>query len=579
MQLTLLLPALLAAIVPISTSAQMLQGAQCTPMVYNGSYCNSFINYYVYLPSDTSFTAQDKIVQVQYQLASELDTVDPVCVQDLRRLACAAAYPVCNTTTAGQTTGTAQILCQSSCQATLDRCQPAAQKLLDNAGVQLLQTTLNSCKQLSNLDPEPLAADGQCIDSFNPAASPGLAAAAPAPAASSGNTTMAPCPAFFLPQTSSGNKNCNPENNCCVPCPVQDYIYPVGQFNIAVVFTQIASLVSALLAAYVVLSWSVLPGRRQHPGDIVLHFTIAVMLWQACVLFLAGNPRRIQCHDAVTVATASNNLLCGIQGALLMCTVHAAVMWGGYMIFNLHATIVWRSSFFERIKPIGVTFCWGLPGVFTFIPFLLSQVDAVTGVTCIISSDKANMLFFSIQAVIVVPSFFLNIATMIHIMIVARRQSSSNLSGGYSSNGNSGNGYEGKPVSARRQMLQLLKLNWRALALGLVFVVTYSAYVAFFNVVVVPLSSTTAQTPWVQAWVACIALGGSQNECSAKFSSNIPTFSLIIISAIVSSSVGLWIFIIFGFNLQIIYDWMNWFDDLRSGRLRKSAAQEEPEWR
>ncbi|KAI8846690.1 hypothetical protein BC829DRAFT_398005 [Chytridium lagenaria] len=537
------------ASIPLQAQAA-LQGSTCTPRQYTGSICKDFINYN---------TAGVLAGQARSELSVQgyIDTIKatgvnaiPVCFDKLQALACGLEYPQCTAS------GSTQVVCLSTCRDAIDTCAPLIRNAIPANGaalVDLLVSNLHNCTKLTTANAEPYAPAGQCL--------------APVKAASANGNNQLPLP---LPSRTSSvaNKNCN-EGGCCVPCPVQDWVYPSGQFSTAVVLSRIASGISALLCGYVVLSWAVLPGRRQHPGDIVLHFAIAAMIWQACALFLLGNPKRIQCADDVTVSTASNNLLCGIQGALLMCSVHATVFWAGYMIANLHATIVWRSNIFERFKPLGVTLCWGLPGIFTFLPFLVSNVDAVTGLTCLIASKDANKLFFSVHAVIVIPSFFLNLGTMIHIMIVARR-TSSNMSGGYSSNGYSGNGYsgDGKPVSARRQMLQLLKLNWRALFLGVIFIVTYVTYVIFYQVVVTPLANTDNNTVWDQG------MDGMTIS---------PVSPLIIVSACLVSSVGLWLFIIFGFNLQILYDWVNWFYDTcgagRKSRAQAKYAQDEPEWR
>jgi hypothetical protein len=209
-----------------------------------------------------------------------------------------------------------------------------------------------------------------------------------------------------------------------------------------------------------------------------------VLLWQISTLFAVGNPSKIQCADAVTVSSAANNVLCGIQGVILMISVNATVMWASYMIFNLHATIVWRSSVFERFKPLGVIVCWGLPGISTLVVFWVSKVDATTGLVCIISPEKANVLFFSFQGVFGISAFLINFATMAHIWILARRSSSksiSSVSGAGTSENSSHTAFEDEtkdltPVSSRRQILLLFKLNWRALLLGFYYIMTYATY-------------------------------------------------------------------------------------------------------
>ncbi|KAJ3289269.1 hypothetical protein HDU76_007556 [Blyttiomyces sp. JEL0837] len=541
-----------------------IAGTACQTNTYTGAVCPANVMTYQTAVPPANYATIDTLLKTQLAALEQIKGTP--CAEALVALACTSVYPAC-------VNGVTQTPCLASCQEVYATCAPTFGPI---GRMNDLTLALGGNCTIIPTAPtaEPWGKDGSCYKSA---------------------VIDKDVAAFFkkskIANAVATQNNCA-SNNCCVPCPVQDYFYPVGSFEASVLYVEIGNGISALLAGYVVLSWAVLPGRRQHPGDIVLHFSIAVMIWQACAFFLYGNPKRVQCADETTIATASNNTLCGAQGALVMCAVHAAVMWAGYMICNLHATIVWRSSVFERYKPLGVILCWGLPGIFTFIPFLLSSVDGLTGVTCIISPDKANYYFFSVQALVVIPSFFLNIATMIHIMIVARRSGSSNMSqsrsgNGYSSQNQSGNGYSGgnsvKPLSARRQMLQLLKLNWRALFLGLVFITTYVVYVTFFNLVVAKIATTNSNTPWVQAWTQCIVtkstnmtINDAQNACAGDFSSNLPSFAMIVTSNVIVSTVGLWIFFIFGFNLQILYDWGAWFEDMFSGRRGK---MDDTEWR
>ncbi|KAJ3413389.1 hypothetical protein HDV05_008100 [Chytridiales sp. JEL 0842] len=545
-----------------TTSAQQVPPT-CTPNTYTGTICPSTVMtaYQLATPPDLQVST-DQTLNQTLSVLGPVRALSPTCFDALQAFACGLAYPSCNQ-------GTTQLICKSSCEQALAICTPVFAQI---GQTEQLRAAVN-CDRVSALNPIPLGVDGQCLVPVGLAPS----TAAAGTTTPSSNTTIS-CPAPFLPRTSTAfNKNCNKQTNCCLPCPVQNFVYPVNSFRTVVLAINIGQGISALLCAYVVLSWAVLPGRRQHPGDIVLHFSIAVMIWQSCTFFLMGNPKRIQCADDVTVSTASNNTLCAFQGAVIMTAVHATVLWAGYMIWNLHATIVWRSQIFERFKPLGVILCWGLPGVFTFIPFLLSNVDATTGITCLVEPAKANTFFFSFQAPVVIVSFFLNIATMIHIWIVARRSTSMNSSSNnnYSSNG----GSTSKPISARRQMLQLMKLNWRALFLGLVFLITYITYVIFFNIVVAPISNTSAETQWVKDWVLCmVTTNADQNLCAERFKEYIPAFGWIVVANVCIASVGLWIFVIFGSNLALLRDWGVFLTD-GWRRKGKNRVEDNVEWK
>ncbi|KAJ1568728.1 hypothetical protein HK405_014503 [Cladochytrium tenue] len=569
-RLLLMLLLLAAVAAPVAAQTAVTQGQACTAVAYNGTVCPASIMTYKTAVPVANQTSLDSYLASSTAALAAVKALDSTCYTAILTLACMDAFPVC-------VNGTAELPCYHSCTDVIAACTATLSPL--NL-LTTLESSLNNCTSVSSLDAEAYPTE-KCQ---SPASIP--------TAASSSNTTTTntTCPKFFLPNTgTTTTSNCAP-NGCCVPCPVNNYFYPVGAFETSVLVFKVGNGVSCALAAFIVLSWSTLPGRRRHPSDIVLHFAVALMIWQACAMLLYGDSRRIQCHDSVTVSTASNNLLCGIQGAFVMYTVHAAILWGGYMMANLHATIVWRSSVFERYKPLGIVLCWGLSGVFTFLAFLLATIDATTGVTCLITPDKANYYMFSIQAVIIVPAFFLNCATITYIVVVARRATSSanglgSSSGGQGSMGGQGSGSAGadagqpkKTISQRRQVLLLLKMNWRALLFSLVYVAIYTTYVVFFNVIAVRMATSTWATPWVQSWTACIILDSgtnddAQNNCAAKFAGEVPSFALIVFTNLLISWIGIWLFLIFGLNLQIVYEWHDtvteWF-----ARFRRRPEQQ-----
>ncbi|KAI9344219.1 hypothetical protein DFJ73DRAFT_840638 [Zopfochytrium polystomum] len=551
---------------PLVEAATAIQGTQCTAYSYNGTLCPASVMTY----STSVPTANQAATEAA--LSSNLGLVqiakeDTNCFNSLVALACAAAFPQCDK-------GVTKIPCKSSCQTAVSTCSAFAQaKNL----VSVLNAAVQNCEQLSSADTEPLP-DTNC-----------LAPAVIAAAATNGTTTTpttttsipSVCPKFFKPASNlnfTSNPNCA-ASGCCVPCPATNYFYPSGKYDAVVTMDIVLNLISSTLMAYVAVSWSVLPGRRTHPGDIVLHFSLANMVWHSCHYFLLGHPQRIQCADEVTLATSSNNVLCGVMGAILVLAINAAVYWAAYMIFNLHATIVWRSSIFERFKPLGVVFCWGVAAVFTFIPLLLNKVDASSGFACVVAPDSANLLLFTMTGIFAFPAFFINTATMIYIIVVARASTTSQ--GGTQGSSWNANQDGVKPVSARRQILSLLKLNWRALLLGLTFILAYTTYFIFFNLLVIPNSNVNSTTPWVQEWSACVLSStaatnqDTQTECANKVAKqNVPAYGLLVFANIITSTVGTITFFIFGANLQVLQDWILQFQRCCGGGRRRSQADE-----
>ncbi|KAI9344215.1 hypothetical protein DFJ73DRAFT_840615 [Zopfochytrium polystomum] len=536
-----------------SRAQTLTQGSTCAEAPYSGSACpSSIMNYQVAIPQ-TAQASVDKTLNITLSQLTIFKAADEPCYNALVALTCSIGFPKCGTAKVQQP-------CLNACSTAYSICTSIFTKF---GLLQTLQDAVKNCTTISDEDPEKYPT----TDCYTPPAITAAAAAAGNGTSSGNAPRLTTCPAFFIPSTQSDFSslfNCDSTTGCCIPCPIQNYLYPQDQFNEALNVGLILNVVSTVLMGLVVMSWCILPGRRTHPGDIVLHFSMAVFLWQAANLFLVGNPKRVLCKDDVTVATSSNNVLCRIQAALLMYMVHAAVFWAGYMILNLHTTIVWRSVVLQRYKPAGIIVCWGVPVALTALPFVLSTVDASSGLACIIT-DKVNGLFFLPDGIIAVPAFFINTATMLYILYMVRKHVASKSGSTGSSNQTSVHSHPvsnstTKPISVRRQILILLRMNWRAMLLGLVFILTYLVYFIYTD----SLSRQTANTDWVTDWTACIVsnatatnLGAVQDYCARTIAApHLPSFNLLIYSNVITSAFGVWTFLIFGVNMQIIKDWI-----------------------
>ncbi|KAI9359930.1 hypothetical protein DFJ73DRAFT_957289 [Zopfochytrium polystomum] len=287
------------------------------------------------------------------------------------------------------------------------------------------------------------------------------------------------------------------------------------------------------------------------------------------------DPRRVLCADEVTMATSKNNALCATNGAMVVFFSYAAVLWATYMIANVHLTIVWRSNLLQRYKLFGIAFCWGFPTAVTTATFLTTRVDASMGIDCFIAADRANEMVYAELSAFAIPAFFITIGTVVHLAVLSNRSWSSGASGsggGTSSDGRAVNGGGGnmsvedayRPIRTRGQFARVVKTNWRALLFGVIFVLTYAANVIMFNVFVIPTAKTDPQAPWVQAWKLCVlqtfvSTNGSatatQDTCADEIAGNLPPLSALIAAGMASGTVGIWTFLIFGVNLQVLRDW------------------------
>lgn len=115
-----------------------------------------------------------------------------------------------------------------------------------------------------------------------------------------------------------------------------------------------------------------------------------------------------------------NNALCGAQGAILIFSSLATVLWCAALIVNLHMHTVWNSSFFANKYIFLHVFCWGVPAAFMAAALGLHAVKFEFANLCLVSIDYIFDLFFYPMAAIIAPAFLLHILTFFYIAKVCR---------------------------------------------------------------------------------------------------------------------------------------------------------------
>ncbi|CAJ0764344.1 23516_t:CDS:2, partial [Entrophospora sp. SA101] len=176
---------------------------------------------------------------------------------------------------------------------------------------------------------------------------------------------------------------------CCVKCPQTYSVYPDGWLEKGFAVTQSFRVVSAVLALIMSISYILLPGKRTHPGLLILFTSIAIFIFSSLVFFSIGDPKKIQCVNDIDPSTQSNNILCAIQGALIIFASFATTMWVGIIIVNLHIHTVWSSNCVGKRYIILHLLGWGIPAFFTVIALATSSVNYEFATLCFIKEENA----------------------------------------------------------------------------------------------------------------------------------------------------------------------------------------------
>lgn len=238
--------------------------------------------------------------------------------------------------------------------------------------------------------------------------------------------------------------------------------------------TDVIRFVSAVLSLILVISYLVLPDKRRHPSLLILNMSIAIFLFSMVVFFSVGNPKRLQCAaNGISPGEMSNNTLCAAQGAILIFGSFATCLWCAALILNLHVHTVWNSNFFTNRYILLNIVCWGIPAAIMAIALGLHAVKFEFANLCVVSMKYIFPLFFYPLAAIVCPSFLVHIGTFFYIARIAVREG---LESDMTQSLSTGTMTDRPPGVSRKHVMVAVKIQWRALLLAVVAIVTVLFY-------------------------------------------------------------------------------------------------------
>ncbi|KAI8098488.1 uncharacterized protein BX664DRAFT_318823 [Halteromyces radiatus] len=537
--------------------------SQCLQYPSSG-ICAQYIDYPVYTKIGINATEQQALATLPV-LKQQMGAIDPGCVDTYYRYACSAAYPKC-TATANQTT----IL--AGCLSTCNEIQRSCGLIFELTN----QTSLlPNCNQQPGI---PLQSDDSCnlikpqVDNQHSGLN---LSAIPA------DFKLSTCPAPFLidpiaqqdPTKSSNPISCR--FGCCIPCPYQNYLYNEGWIEHAFFATDIVRSVSAVGAFFIMVSYFVLPDKRRHPSLLILNFSVAVFLFSFVAFFSVGNPKKLQCADAITASTQGNNSLCAAQGAILMFSSLATVLWCCALIVNLHLHTVWSSNFFTNRYFLLHLICWGIPAAFMAAALGLKQIQYEFANLCLVSLDEIFNLFFYPMAAIVIPSFVLHMGTFLYIARIAVREGIDSDLSQSASNGSIGRAHR---AVRHKHVIQAVHIQWRALLLAVIACTTVLFYWIFYFTQLRHASDFSSDSSIIDSWLQCmITPGNTQDSCVSIVSSHLPPFGLMVAAEALVSVIGIWIFLIFA-KRSIFIEWNDLIYNVRvylggRGRAEKHGEQ------
>ncbi|ORY43784.1 hypothetical protein BCR33DRAFT_717427 [Rhizoclosmatium globosum] len=381
---------------------------------------------------------------------------------------------------------------------------------------------------------------------------------------------------------------------CCLPCPRIYQFYDNRAINGLNIAYQTLAVLSAFGAGFTFLSYVLFAKRRQHPGCMMMYFSLGGFICHSFqAISIGSNGYRTGCVDSITEADQSNSALCGIQGFVLMASALYLLFWNTAFMFNLHLQLIWRKDIFSG----NYFFVHTLSILFALVPTISTAATngfATNGFTCLTDPHHAIGYLIIPMGVVGLPGVAITVYTVVALIVkllsapgqhdTGSTMSTANAPSGKSNFGKSGVGsapgksqppvpestepyQSGKSrtpsetaavkMKARmkkhqQKVIDLLTKSWRSLVLCIAVVIIFLPFWTENMITAFYFQDLEQTTPWVLQWFSCIANGGTQQECYKNAEGHIPSFGDSIIS-LAHVTIGSFIFLVFG--VSMIDDW------------------------
>jgi len=389
------------------------------------------------------------------------------------------------------------------------------------------------------------------------------------------------CPYPLVSLKSTGLSESNTSfclNGCCLSCPIANNFYKENQIDLIFHVLSAIRVISFICVLIIVVSYIVLPNKREHPAITVLCFNISLLIFTGVTFFYVGDIRRIQCADLITQATIQNNAICGIQGIIVVFATFLLILWCFLLILHLHFQTVWGSNIIQKYHLFSHISVIALSVTFTILPSAMGKISFGFGAVCLVSPGYDSTLFWYPLGVFAIPGFMIHFCTFLFIgksqfMSSMYYHDDSTMSQEISKSSGVLTNVTGQEI------VRAIRIQWRALMLALALLITYVIYWTYIAIEVDKIEPKNFHPlqPWTLNWLKCIFENGmkskdAQNICSSYAIDNLPKLSHLVVAETSTATLGIIIFIIFGTSVDLWTEWRLYIINKFTGVSNRNSA-------
>lgn len=304
------------------------------------------------------------------------------------------------------------------------------------------------------------------------------------------------------------------------------------------------SYISMALCVFLLISFAALPVEKTRRNYLNVCLLISMTLFELGIV-VPFTRKPDPCHDLITPNDAHSSMTCAWSGGLLVFGGAAISLWVLLRAISMHLQICWDivpgPSYYWIAQAIG----WLLSAALLAIEMSVTGTSVRFGDICHVNTHNSIGSWWAPLLTFTGLSLVMQLLTFAYCLKVYLRHTlASTPPETESSQGGSVSHRSANARAVFRRVKNVLKIQWRGIAIAVVIVANVIFFSVVFVVVDARVKRAAADLDTLLPWITCIVLTQDKNECLSKTGPLAVNQSLLIATLILLSVGGIELFLL-----------------------------------
>ncbi|KAF2145006.1 uncharacterized protein K452DRAFT_222264, partial [Aplosporella prunicola CBS 121167] len=304
---------------------------------------------------------------------------------------------------------------------------------------------------------------------------------------------------------------------CCLPCPLEDWVYSDRYVKDVKVSSWI-SVASFALCSFLLISFVALPSETNIRHFLNIGLTVAITFYTLAFMIPLGTKPDL-CYDKVTPNGQDSDMSCAWTGALLLLGGIGSAYWILLRSLWLNIRICWDRKPGRKFAIFSVVSGIAIPTALTAATIAVSGLSYRIGTVCIPNHENSIAVFWAWTVAFAGLALIIQAVTSLYCVWIYIRVVVKGWNKTTTGTGGSGpfSHERPKPQHTWHKVRRVLLLQWRGIALAIVVTTQVLFYIIVFWAQDLKFGKITANKSTLgeaKTWTACLAIyKGDKKKC------------------------------------------------------------------